>query len=144
MSPLVYYDYKIQILLNFFYKSASGSAKHIQFMSRVRIVDDSQLGQEGMAYKRAPRIIHVYNKKRIGNIGDRVLLAIKGQKQKAIVVGLKNHYRKDRLPNFDTNNCVLVDDQDTPLGTRITAPIPASLRSHPSCNKLIAIATRFV
>ena len=97
-----------------------------------------------MNYKRAPKIIHVYNKKRIGDIGDKILLAVKGQKQKAIVVGCKNMHRRDGFPNFDTNNCVLVDDQDTPLGSRITAPIPARLRRNPNCAKLVAIATHFV
>lgn len=116
----------------------------VQFLTRMKIVDDSQLARDGMAYKRAPKIIHVYNKKRIGYIGDRILLAVKGQKQKAIVVGTKNNTRKDGIPNFDTNNCVLVDDQDTPLGKRITVPIPSSLRGHPNCPKLIAIATKFI
>ena len=97
-----------------------------------------------MTYKRPPKIIHVYNKKSIGQIGDRILLAVKGQKQKAIIVGCKNMHRKDGIPNFDTNNCVLVDDQDTPLGARITVPIPAKLRSNPNCAKLVAIATKFV
>lgn len=114
-------------------------------MTRIRIVDDSQLAKDGMNYRRAPKVIQVYNKKGIGNIGDKVLLAVKGQKQKAIIVGCKNYARKYELgPNFDTNNCVLVDDQMTPLGTRITVPIPSSLRSNPNCAKLIAIATKFV
>lgn len=118
---------------------------NLQITTRVRIVDDSQLARDGMAYKRAPRIIHVYNKTGIAMVGDRVLLAVKGQKQKAIVVGCKNMYRKvDNGPNFDTNNCVLVDDQDTPLGKRITVPIPSLLRRDEKCVKLIAIATRFV
>lgn len=110
----------------------------------MKIVDDSQLAKEGMNYKRPPRIIHVYNKKRIGTIGDRILLTVKGQKQKAIVVGCKNLDRREGIPNFDSNNCVLVDDQNTPLGTRVTVPIPAKLRSDPNCAKIVAIATKFV
>lgn len=111
----------------------------------MKIVDDSQLAKDGMTYKRAPKVIHVYNKTGIATIGDRVLLAVKGQKQKAIVVGCKNELRKAKFgPNFDTNNCVLVDDQDTPLGKRITVPIPSLLRRNEKCAKLIAIATRFV
>ncbi len=125
-------------------KSESKVVNNVQFMTRIKLVDDSQLARDGMVYKRAPRIIHVYNKKRIANIGDRILLAVKGQKQKAIVVGCKNHFYKTGLPNFDTNNCVLVDDQDTPLGSRITVPIPSSLRSHPNCPKICAIATKFI
>jgi large subunit ribosomal protein L14 len=117
---------------------------HVQFMTRMNIVDDSQLAKDGMNYRRAPKIIHVYNKKRIGTIGDKILLAVKGQKQKAIIVGCKNYYRKDGKPNFDTNNCVLVDDQDTPFGSRITVPIPSSLRGNSNCSKLIALAGKFV
>ena len=113
-------------------------------MSRLKIVDDSQLAKDGMTYKRAPKIIHVYNKTGIGLIGDKVLLAVNGQKQKAVIVGCKNYDRKDGMSCFDTNNCVLIDDTDTPLGTRILAPIPAKLRSHPNCAKISAIATRFV
>ena len=97
-----------------------------------------------MLHRRSPRIIHVYNKKGIGSIGDRILLAIKGQKQKAIVTNTKNYDRKAGLPNFDYNGCVLVDDQNTPLGARITVPIPSSLRGNPNCAKLVAIATKFV
>ena len=130
-----------QIARNF---SVSAKVNHVQFLTRMKIVDDSQLARDGMTYKRAPKIIHVYNKKRIGSIGDKILLAVKGQKQKAIVVGCKNEHRRDGLPNFDTNNCVLVDDQDTPLGARVTVPIPAKLRSNPNCAKIVAIATKFV
>jgi hypothetical protein len=59
----------------------------------MKIVDNSQLAQDGMVYKRSPRIIQVYNKTGVATIGDRILLAIKGQKQKAIVVGCKNYIR---------------------------------------------------
>jgi large subunit ribosomal protein L14 len=110
----------------------------------MQIVDDSTLAKEGMNHRRSPRVIHVYNRKGIANIGDRVLLAVKGQKQKAIVVGTKNYHRRDGRPNFDANNCVLVDDQNTPLGKRILVPIPSQLRGHPNCAKLVAIATKFI
>ncbi len=130
--------------LELFCSSTTPRLQWVQFLTRMKIVDDSQLARDGMTYKRHPRIIHVYNKKRIGTIGDRILLAIKGQKQKAIIVGCKNNVRRGGVPSFDTNNCVLVDDQNTPLGARITVPIPSLLRSNPNCSKLVAIATRFV
>jgi large subunit ribosomal protein L14 len=110
----------------------------------MRIVDNSQLAQEGMVYRRSPRIIHVYSKTGLGTIGDKILLAIKGQKQKAIIVGCKNFRRKPNIPNFDSNNCVLVDDSGNPLGTRITVPIPSLLRNNEECAKILAIATRFI
>ena len=116
----------------------------MQKRGRMRIVDNSQLAQEGMVYRRMPRIIHVYNRSGFGTLGDKILLAIKGQKQKAIIVGCLNYIRKPSIPSFDTNNCVLIDDDGNPLGTRITVPIPASLRNREECAKVVAIATRFV
>ena len=97
-----------------------------------------------MNYKRPPRVIHVYKKDGIGCQGDKVLLTVKGQKQKAIIVHTKNNERKAGVPNFDINSCVLVDEQNTPLGTRIVAPISSSLRGNTDCAKLVAIASKFV
>lgn len=79
-------------------------------------------------------------------------MAIKGQKKKGILVGLKQN-QKVRVPKFDTNNVVLIDDGGTPLGNRIHVPIPTILRTlmkekthakGADYTKLLAIATRFV
>lgn len=84
--------------------------------------------------------------------GDKVLVAIKGQKKKAILVGC-HQYREPLKPVFDSNNIVLVNDDGSPLGTRIHVPIPTHLRkklvdmSRPKgadYTKILAIATRFV
>ena len=49
------------------------------------------------------------------------------------------------VPRFDTNNIVLVEDNGTPVGTRIKAPIPSILRAKGGdFNKILAIATKFV
>lgn len=105
-----------------------------------------------MTEGKPPKVIHVYNKRSIGHIGDRVLVAIKGQKKKGILVGLKQ-YQRPKIPKFDTNNIVLIDDNGTPLGTRIHVPIPTILRTIMKENthskgadytKLLGIATKFV
>ncbi|CAG0920121.1 unnamed protein product, partial [Notodromas monacha] len=57
---------------------------------------------------------------------DKVLVAIKGLKKKAIIVGCKGQWVKSHVPRFDTNNCVLVNDDMSPLGNRILVPIPHS------------------
>lgn len=99
-----------------------------------------------------PKTIHVYNQKRVGFIGDKVMVAIKGQKKKGILVGLKQ-MQKTKVPRFDTNNIVLIDDNGTPLGNRIFVPIPTVLRTilkektrakGADYTKLLAIASRFV
>lgn len=57
------------------------------------------------------------------------------------------------MPKFDSNNIVLIDDNGTPLGTRIHTPIPTILRTilkertqakGADYTKLLGIATRFV
>lgn len=85
-------------------------------------------------------------------LGDKVLVAIKGEKKKGILVGLKQN-QKAKIPKFDSNNLVLIDDNGTPLGTRIHVPIPTILRTilkektqakGADYTKLLGIASKFV
>ncbi|KAF2903171.1 hypothetical protein ILUMI_03018 [Ignelater luminosus] len=124
----------------------------IQKMTRLRVVDNSEIGKRAMAEGKPPKCIHVYNKTGVGKIGDKVLVAIKGEKKKGILVGLKQN-QQPKVPKFDSNNLVLIDDNGTPLGTRIHVPIPTILRTilkektfskGADYTKLLAIATRFV
>lgn len=95
---------------------------------------------------------HSINFAGVGFIGDRVMVAIKGQKKKGILVGLKQT-QNVKVPKFDSNNVVLIDDNGTPLGTRIHVPVPTILRTilkerthskGADYTKLLGIATRFV
>ncbi|KAK0163010.1 hypothetical protein PV327_006727 [Microctonus hyperodae] len=124
----------------------------IRKLTRLRVVDNSEIGKKAMLEGKPPRCIHIYNKKGIGFIGDRILVAIKGEKKKGILVGLKQD-QNPKVPKFDSNNLVLIDDNGTPLGTRIYVPIPHVLRTimkqkthskGADYTKLIAIATKFV
>ncbi|XP_030754818.1 39S ribosomal protein L14, mitochondrial [Sitophilus oryzae] len=124
----------------------------IQKMTKLRVVDNSEIGKQAMAEGKPPKCIHVYNKTGIGKIGDRVLVAIKGEKKKGILVGLKQN-QKPKVPKFDSNNIVLIDDSGTPLGTRIHVPIPTILRTimkekthnkGADYTKILGIASRFV
>ncbi|KAG5889555.1 hypothetical protein JTB14_018540 [Gonioctena quinquepunctata] len=124
----------------------------IQKLTRLRVVDNSPIGKQAMAEGKPPRCIHVYNKTGVGKIGDKVLVAIKGEKKKAILVGLKQN-QVSKVPKFDSNNIVLIDDNGTPIGTRIHVPIPTILRTilkektqakGADYTKLLGIASRFV
>ncbi|XP_067637924.1 large ribosomal subunit protein uL14m [Eurosta solidaginis] len=130
----------------------SPSCNEIRKLARLRVVDNSEIGKRAMAEGKPPRCIHVYNKRSVGYIGDKVLVAIKGQMKKGILVGLKQN-QKPKIPKFDTNNIVLIDDNGTPLGTRIHVPIPTILRTilkekthtkGADYTKVLAIANRFV
>ncbi|XP_012538084.1 39S ribosomal protein L14, mitochondrial-like [Monomorium pharaonis] len=132
--------------------STSTPVNHIIKLSRLRVVDNSEIGKLAMMEGKPPRCIHVYNKVGVGYIGDRILVAIKGEKKKGILVGLKQK-QAPKVPRFDSNNLVLIDDNGTPLGTRIHVPIPHILRTKmkgkthtkgADYTKLIAIASRFV
>ncbi|TNM99867.1 large ribosomal subunit protein uL14m [Takifugu rubripes] len=114
----------------------------IQKMTRVRVVDNSSLGNT--PYHRAPRVIHVYTKNGIGKVGDKVLLAIKGQKKKALIVGHKMP-GQPMNPRFDSNNVVLIEENGNPTGTRIRVPVPTQLRNlEGDYSKVLAIASSFV
>ncbi|KAM3930732.1 large ribosomal subunit protein uL14m isoform 1-T5 [Leptodactylus fuscus] len=118
--------------------SLSTSCAAIQKMTRVRVVDNSALGNT--PYHKPPRCIHVYNKSGVGKVGDTILLAIKGQKKKAIIVGQKMP-GACMTPRFDSNNVVLIEDNGNPVGTRIKTPIPAMLkREEGKYSKVLAIA----
>lgn len=122
--------------------SVSAVAAAVQKMTRVRVVDNSSLGNT--PYHRAPKVIHVYTKNGVGKVGDRVLLAIKGQKKKALIVGQKMPGQRMN-PRFDSNNVVLIEDNGNPTGTRIKVPLPTHLRKmEGEYSKVLAIASSFV
>ncbi|KAL0983704.1 hypothetical protein UPYG_G00131570 [Umbra pygmaea] len=122
--------------------SVSAALAAIQKMTRVRVVDNSPQGTT--PWHRAPRVIHVYTKNGVGKVGDRVLLAIKGGKKKALIVGHKMPGERMN-PRFDSNNVVLIEDNGNPTGTRIKVPLPTHLRKmEGEYSKLLAIASRFV
>ncbi|TPP57000.1 39S ribosomal protein L14 mitochondrial [Fasciola gigantica] len=88
--------------------------------------------------------IRVYNHQNKGRIGDKVIVAVGGQKKRGWIVGTRQASR-DGWPRFESNNIVLVDDEGNPLGTRILVPIPAKLRSlSGDISKILSIATQFV
>nr|CAG4652375.1 EOG090X0MX9 [Triops cancriformis] len=130
----------------------SACTQQVILLTRLRVVDNSPVGKQAMLEGRPPKCIHVYNKTGVGTIGDKVLVAIKGQKKKAVIVGVKQK-QEALVPKFDSNNIVLIDDNGTPLGTRVLVPIPTILRKIlkersvakvVDYTKILSIATRFV
>ena len=92
------------------------------------------LGMEAMSLGRPPKVIHVYSKRHLtrphgayGVLGDLVLLAILGEKRKAVIVGLKCK-QPHGVPRYDSNNVVLINDDGSPMGTEFFAPIPFILK----------------
>lgn len=48
----------------------STTRMEIQKMTRLRVVDNSEIGKRAMAEGRPPKCIHVYNKTGVGKIGE--------------------------------------------------------------------------
>lgn len=115
-------------------------------LTRLRVVDNSAIGKEALLASKPVKCIHIYNKNesRHGGVGDKVLVTILGQMKKGYVVGCVAKQRTF-VPRYDSNNVVLVDNNDVPLGTRITYPIPNCLRKRgPEVARLMAVCTKFV
>ena len=126
--------------------STTPNLEHIIKLTRLRIVDNSTLGKQAELAGKPARCLHVYNKNHIGTVGDKILVAVKGQKRKAIIIGVRQK-QKPMMPRFDTNNIVLIDDNGMPLGTRIKVPVPSQLRGKTQSgdySKILAIASKFV
>ena len=141
------------------YKGIKVHTYGIQKQSRLRPVCNAQIGREALAEGRPPKVIQVYSRVHArkhhgayGKLGDKVLMTIKGEMKKGIVVGLKAN-QLHGVPRFDSNNVVFIDDSGSPLGNRINVPIPNCIKpilkrnSNPKkadYTKLFAIATKFV
>uniref|UniRef100_A0AC34R6M3 Large ribosomal subunit protein uL14 n=1 Tax=Panagrolaimus sp. JU765 TaxID=591449 RepID=A0AC34R6M3_9BILA len=122
--------------------------------TRLLVVDNSAIGKEVNNSGKLAYCIHVYKSgKRAkhmphATIGDKVLVAIKGEMKKAFIVGASTHvlHRKHGVPSTDTNNIVLLDDEGNPLGNRVLAPIPSVLlekRDRGQFAKVLALANKF-
>ena len=149
----------------------------IMKQTELNVVDNSNIGRKAMAEGKPPRqvdhlvilmmslcdmlcrVIHVYSMKHAkkkngttGKLGDRVMVAILGQKRKGIIVGMKQK-QKHAIPRYDSNNIVLIEENGNPSGNRITSPLPNIIRpilqkdSNPKkadYTKLFAIATKWI
>ena len=85
-------------------------------------------------------------------VGDKVVVAIKsaipngdvksGDKAKAVIVRASYPVRRDdgSYVRFDTNACVLIDDDGNPRGTRIFGAVARELREK-NYMKIVSLAT---
>ncbi|MBX2833377.1 MAG: 50S ribosomal protein L14 [Micavibrio sp.] len=117
----------------------------IQMQSRMEVADNSGA--------REVQCIKVLggSKRRTANIGDVVVVSVKdaiprgrvkkGNVQRAVIVrtrkGLNRPYGE--AIKFDTNACVLINNNGEPIGTRIFGPVTRELRAK-GYTKIISLA----
>lgn len=59
-----------------------------------------------------------------GTVGDLVLVSVGAEFKRGLILGMSKHHKTFR-PYFDKNNVVLLNDDGSPAGTRILAPVPS-------------------
>ncbi|XBC38116.1 MAG: 50S ribosomal protein L14 [Buchnera aphidicola (Floraphis choui)] len=91
------------------------------------------------------------SRRRYANIGDIIKIAIKeaiprgkvkkGEVYKAVIVRTKKGIRRvdGSIIRFDTNSCVILNNNNQPLGTRIFGPVTRELRNE-KFMKIISLA----
>lgn len=91
------------------------------------------------------------SRRRYANIGDVIKVAIKeaiprgkvkkGEIYKAVVVRTKKGIKRidGSIIRFDINSCVILNNNDQPLGTRIFGPVTRELRNE-KFMKIISLA----
>jgi len=94
-------------------------------------------------------------KRRSMGVGDRIVCSVKkalpnadiksGDKVKAVIVRTKYPTRRDdgSYVRFDSNACVLIDDEGNPKGTRIFGAVARELRER-NYMKIISLASEVV
>ncbi len=80
------------------------------------------------------------SKRRYANVGDIIICSVrkaepdgsvkKGEVVKAVIVRTKRYIKRQdgSWLRFDTNSCVIIDDNGNPKGTRIFGPIAREVR----------------
>jgi len=117
----------------------------IQMQSRMEVADNS-----GAKQVQCIKVLGG-SKRRTANVGDVVVVSVKdaiprgkvkkGEVRRAVIVrsrfGLKRPYGEKI--SFDTNSCVLINNNNEPIGTRIFGPVTRELRGK-GFMKIISLA----
>jgi len=71
----------------------------------------------------------------LGSVGDLILISVGAEFKRCLFVG-QTKYNKTFKPYYDSNNVVVFNDDGSPSGTRILAPIPSWFRDPKEIKKI--------
>ena len=71
----------------------------------------------------------------LGSVGDLILISVGAEFKRCLFVG-QTKYNKTFKPYYDSNNVVVFNDDGSPAGTRILAPIPSWFRDPKEIKKI--------
>ncbi len=110
--------------------------------SKLKFVDNSENAKRAKRSDQ-PYCIGLLKNTKVGKFGDIIKIAHLGKVHNALLIS--NRRPSKKLPRYDHNHIILLDDKNEPVGTRILGPIPSALRKKEGqFSKVIAIATRFI
>ncbi len=118
----------------------------IQSLTQLTVADNS-----GAKLARCIKVLGG-SKRRYASVGDIIVVAIretianapikKGDVRKAVVVRVSKEYRRvdGSYVRFDDNACVILDNNQNPVGRRIFGPVARELREDANFMKIISLA----
>lgn len=117
--------------------------RYINLLTRFRIVDNSEIGKFEADTKPPFMIGRNPNNGRY-KIGDVIAISFKHKVMKAMIVALKEHNRRT-CPKYSDNCIILLDENKTPIGTRVTIPLPAVIKKRlPTHHKIHSMCKTFL
>lgn len=127
----------------------------IQKESRIEVADNSGAKVVMMISHLGGSTARGRFKRRSMGVGDRIVCSVKkalpnadiktGDKVKAVIVRTRYPTRRDdgSYVRFDSNACVLIDEEGNPKGTRIFGAVARELRER-NYMKIISLASEVV
>jgi len=108
----------------------------INRLSAVTIIDNSKYGVG--QHLSQPKMVTSYRRQfrfHLGSVGDLILISVGAEFKRCLFVG-QTKYNKTFKPYYDSNNVVVFNDDGSPSGTRILAPIPSWFRDPKEIKKI--------
>ena len=117
----------------------------IQFMSRLNVADNTGARSVGVIK------ILGNSRQRYATVGDVVKVSVKdatpngqvkkGQMSLAVIVRVHKQVKRSNgnIVKFDDNACVLIKDDNSPVGTRVLGPVARELRDK-NFMKIVSLA----
>ena len=77
----------------------------------------------------------------LGSVGDVILITVGAEFRRALFVG-QTKYHQTFKPFYESNNVIIFNDDGSPAGTRINAPIPSWFRDPKQIKRIEQQAAR--
>lgn len=117
-------------------------SRSVILLTTLKLVDNSENARKAKRLDQ-PYCIKLPKNNKVGKFGDIIKIAHLGKVHNALLIS--NRRMSKRLPRYDHNHIILLNEKREPVGTRILGPVPSAIRrKEGQFSKVIAMATRFI